>query len=145
MENDITKNCTPSGQTPAPVIGLATVLPSQVYGFPFPDHLTLPDKEASRDSTLKMEMGYQLLPEAWGKGYCAEAVAGILQAYGAATDFWKPYKGVYLNVIVGEDNLASCRVAEKAGFKRLGLHEWPGEPVFLAGALRECRIIVFGL
>jgi Acetyltransferase (GNAT) domain len=143
--NDITESSTGGDQTSTAAIGLVSVQESQVYGIPLPDLLTLPDKDASRDPVLKMEMGYMLLPESWGKGYCTEAVAGVLESYKKATNFWQPYKGVYLNLIVGEDNLASCKVAEKAGFQHLGLHEWPGEPVFLAGAWRDCRVLVFGI
>jgi hypothetical protein len=127
------------------VIGLVGVLSPVLYGVPFPDHLTLPDEETSKKSILKMEMGYMFLPHSWGKGYCTEAVEGILQAYKIATNFWKPYEGVYFHVCVGEDNLASAQVAKKAGFDLLGLHEWDGEHVLLAGALRPPRIKVFGM
>jgi RimJ/RimL family protein N-acetyltransferase len=143
--NDITEESADNNRPLNTVIGLISVQQCQIYGTPFPDHLTLPDVEASADSVLKMEMGYMFLPQVWGKGYGTETVVALLQAYKTATDFWKPYKGVYMHVVVGEDNPASCRIVEKAGMKRLGIHEWEGKPVFLAGAWRECRVLVFGM
>jgi hypothetical protein len=145
MGNDITDKSSGNSQISTAVIGLISAHKPQVYGIPFPNYLTIAEMDASKGSFLEMEMGYMLRPEAWGKGYCTEALAGLIQSYKIATNYLEPYKGIYLRLIVGEDNMASCRVAEKAGFERLGLHKWDGEPEFLAGAWRPPQVVVFGM
>jgi hypothetical protein len=127
------------------VIGLVGVLPAKTYGVPYPDHLTLSDEVASARSILKLEMGYMFLPHSWGKGYCTEAVRSILQAYKSASNFWKPYRGVYVLCIMSEDNPASVQVAKKSGFEYLGLHRWKGEHVFVGGAMRPPEVKVCGM
>ncbi len=62
------------------------------------------------DKTDKVEVGYRLLPEHWGKGIAIEATLALL-AYG--------FLVLGLNMIVSSahpDNTASRRVMEKAGF-----------------------------
>lgn len=148
LTNDITEKSieVESGdQNPAVVVGVISVTSSQVYGKPFPDHLTLPDSETKAKSILKLEVGYMFLPGAWGKGYCTEALRAVMKAYGNASDFWAPYQGVYIYAITGYDNGASQRVLEKAGFSQLGVHAWEGDRVFLAGEWREPRVRVFSI
>jgi RimJ/RimL family protein N-acetyltransferase len=144
-ENDITTESKVNSQTLDAVIGLVGIHTCRTYGIPFPDHLTL--SKALREPTgasLVMELGYQFLPTAWNKGYCTEAVRAITKGYSGATEYWKPYQRVFLHVVVGEDNLASLSVLEKVGIPKLGVHEWDGDPIFLAGAYRDCRVVVFG-
>jgi RimJ/RimL family protein N-acetyltransferase len=131
-------------QTSGVVLGLVDLHSCITYGIPFLDHLTVP-KTASDvpGDTLIIELGYQFLPIAWNKGYCTEAVQAMLKAYGGATEYFKPYKRFYVHMVVGEANPPSLRVAEKIGIRRLGVHEWNGDPMFLAGHWRDCRVGCF--
>jgi len=94
---------------------------------------------------LKMEIGYSLITTAWSRGYATEAVMATLSAFKRAESFWAPFKKIYIEAIVHPDNPASCRVLEKAGFRKVGLHEWEAERIVLAGALRENRVLVYGI
>lgn len=126
------------------VIGHVGFRECQVYGIPFPDHLTLPDSVATRDSVLKMEVGYMFLPTSWGKGFCTEALTALLKTSQNAPGFWSPYKEVYVQAIIGIKNAASRKVAEKAGLDYLGVHKWDGEEVFLGGEWQKTEIAVCG-
>lgn len=118
--NDVIGTCISQSYEDSGPIGQLGVRDCVEYGVPFSDHLTLPDSVATRDSVLKMDVGYMFLPEAWGKGYCPEALAAFLQAYHDASDFWAPYPGVWIQAIVVPTNVKSQKVVEKAGFKHLG-------------------------
>jgi RimJ/RimL family protein N-acetyltransferase len=114
------------------------------YGTPFGDDLALPSEVAERDDILSRELSYMFIPEAWGKGYCTEAVLALLNAYKENTSFWKPFRGVFLYVVVGMTNARSAKIPEKIGIKLRGVHRWDGEHAFLGGAMQAPEVMVFG-
>jgi RimJ/RimL family protein N-acetyltransferase len=68
-----------------------------------------------------VELGYGLRKPSWGKGYASEVVRALVRR--AFTDLG----AVSLVASVTVDNLASVRVLEKAGLRRVG------EPICLPG------------
>ena len=60
----------------------------------------------------KIEMGYALYPDYWNQGYATEAFKGVI-SYLFENGFSEVYTGAF------ESNLASIRVMEKAGMKRM--------------------------
>jgi len=122
------------------VIGAVSFRPEMT--FPLPQHLTVDDSLGS--GVLKMEIGYCLITSGWGKGYASEAVAAALAAFKRSREFWAPFEKVYVEGIVGPENVASCRVMEKVGLKKIGTFSWEGERIVLAGALRENIVAVYG-
>ena len=63
----------------------------------------------------KAEVGFWLLPQYWENGYAREALALVMV-------FWTKEKGLHrMEAFVEPENLASCRLLEKAGFIREGL------------------------
>ena len=63
----------------------------------------------------KCEVGYWLLPQYWGKGLVSEALQHMT-AY-----LFREKKLHRIEALVEEENLASCRVATRAGFRLEGL------------------------
>ena len=127
------------------VIGQIKATKPGVYGAPFPDHLAAPEQGASAGKTLTLEVGYCLLPKAWGKGFAAEALAALVEAFRSTPALWAPpYERVFLQAVMGEANRASRRVVEKAGFERLGVHRWDGPDVFVGGAMQPAEVLVYG-
>jgi hypothetical protein len=122
------------------VIGLLVAGPKQL--FPLPNSLTVPD--GPETGVLKIEIGYCLLPAAWGGGYATEALTGMLDTLKNATTFSAPFKKVYVQAIVSPNNPGSLRVLDKAGVKKVGVYEWEGERTFIGGALQENIIVVYG-
>jgi hypothetical protein len=94
---------------------------------------------------LRMEIGYLLLPTAWGHGYATEACTAILEACRRSESYFAPFNKLFIEAVASPDNPASLRVLEKAGWKQMGLNEWEGEPAFLAGAWREPCVWVYGI
>lgn len=85
----------------------------------FVGHICLTDvHDLGPDYDGEVEFGIALAPEAWGRGYAAEALRAVL-AHGTGTAGLARILGVY-----DEPNLASRRLQEEAGFVRLG--ETPG-------------------
>ncbi|HEX7047242.1 MAG TPA: GNAT family N-acetyltransferase [Gammaproteobacteria bacterium] len=80
------------------------------------------------------EIGYILLPNAWGKGFASE-IAGALIRYG-----FDDRKFARLNAVVHPDNHASIRVLEKHGFAREGLRR---ASLYKEGAFQDS--VLFGL
>ena len=94
-----------------------------------------------------MELGYSYLPNAWGKGYAAEALKAVFDACQKVDKtFWGEWKKVHVRAIVNGGNPASCRVMEKVGVKEAGIFEWRGEPIFLGGRWEsESQLHIYGL
>lgn len=92
------------------------------------------------DRKCSGEIGYLLMPEAWGKGYASEVVAALIR-YG-----FHYRKLARLNADVDPANRASARVLEKHGFVREGARRATGykEGAFydsvLYGLVNERRI-----
>jgi [ribosomal protein S5]-alanine N-acetyltransferase len=64
--------------------------------------------------TVEIEVGYRLLPDAWGKGYATEGASALVR-YG--------FEELGLHRIIGvthPDNAASQRVLQKAGLRDAG-------------------------
>ncbi len=80
--------------------------------------------------TVEVEVGYRLLPEAWGRGYATEGATELVR-YG--------FDDVGLERIIGithPDNLASQRVLAKAGLADAGWGHYYGWRVRLFAARR---------
>ncbi|MFC8535702.1 GNAT family N-acetyltransferase [Streptomyces sp. NPDC057249] len=82
--------------------------------------------DAVRPEAGTAELGYLLLPEAWGRGYAAEACAALLDRFAATC----PGEPVVL--FTQTANARSLRVAEKLGFTEIhrfeawGAEQWMG-------------------
>lgn len=74
----------------------------------------------------EVEFGIALAPEAWGRGYAAEALRAVLK-HGTGTAGLARILGVY-----DEPNLASRRLQEEAGFVRLGITQGPVYPLVVS-------------
>jgi RimJ/RimL family protein N-acetyltransferase len=123
------------------LVGLVGIRKPIVYGVPLADDFTV-----KSEKILALEIGYQFLPTAWGKGYAPEAIKAFVESYGktnAAVN--APYEQVYFLAMVGEANSRSVRVMEKVGFERKGIHTWDGPDTFIGGAMQPPRIVVFGM
>ncbi|WP_266156691.1 GNAT family N-acetyltransferase [Dyella silvatica] len=72
-----------------------------------------------------LEFGWVLAPQAHGKGYASEVVAAVID-WGQA--HFTDRRAV---CIISPDNLASIRVAEKAGFQRLQETTYHGKPTVI--------------
>jgi ribosomal-protein-alanine N-acetyltransferase len=70
--------------------------------------------------TDEVELAYHLLPSAWGQGFATEAVIRILD-YGLSEAVLKEIIAVAL-----PENIASCRVLEKAGMRYVGITSYHG-------------------
>lgn len=115
-----------------------------------PNDLILPDAyvdPSTKDANvLNTELGYQLLPRAWGKGYATEMLGAVFDAFKRADpSYWAPQKKVYLRSIVNEGNPNSSRVMNKVGMHDFGVWEWTGPELFLAGEwITKSRICIYG-
>lgn len=122
---------------PTRMIGLITLRSLDSSNLPLPPHL-FPASTQPPSSILTVELGYQYLPAAWGKGYATESVSAVFAACQRATPaFWAPFEKIYVRAIVNAENAASQRVVAKVGMALLGVYGWEGEAVFLAGKWRE--------
>jgi len=79
--------------------------------------------------TVEVEVGYRLLPDAWGNGYATEGASALVR-YG--------FEAVGLTRIVGlthPDNAASQNVLRKAGLRDAGFGHYYGRRLryFVAG------------
>jgi len=78
-------------------------------------------------TTVEVEVGYRLLPDAWGSGYATEGARALMR---------HGFAGLGLTRIIGlthPDNLASQRVLQKAGLRDAGWGNYYG---------RELRLFV---
>ena len=81
--------------------------------------------------TVEIEVGYRLLPEAWGQGYATEGATALVR-YG--------FDDLCLDRIIGithKDNIASQRVLRNAGLEPAGWGKYYGWRVRLFEALRD--------
>ncbi len=77
------------------------------------------------------EMGWVLSQEIHGKGYGNEALARMLEW---GTTFFKADR---TRCIISPENIASRRIAEKNGFRKIAETTYTGEPVWLHERLFE--------
>ena len=83
--------------------------------------------------TVEIEVGYRLLPEAWGQGFATEGATELVR-YG--------FDDLGLERIIGithPDNAASQRVLQKAGLKDAGWGHYYGWRVRLFAAQAGAR------
>ena len=121
-------------EKPTKFIGLIALKSLDAGSLALGEAFTLPI--AAEASTLTLELAYQFLPAAWGKGYAAESVKAVFQACKKASSVWAPFSKLYIRAIVNEGNPASLRVMEKSGMSKVGVYEWTGK-IYLAGEWRE--------
>ncbi|MGC4948759.1 GNAT family N-acetyltransferase [Streptomyces sp. DT224] len=78
--------------------------------------------DAVRPEAGKAELGYLLLPAAWGRGYAAEACTAVLDRFAATCP------GEPVVVFTQTANAPSVRLAEKLGFTEIHRFEaWDAE------------------
>jgi RimJ/RimL family protein N-acetyltransferase len=123
------------------VIGLISLRPGQTI--PFPDSFSPPDGPTT--GILKLELGYCLLPTVWRNGYATEAITGVLDSAKKYILDLVPFQRVYVEAAASPDNTGSWKALERAGLQKVGLYEWDGERIVLAGKLRECCVVVYGI
>lgn len=129
--------------TPTHFIGLITL---RSLG---PTNLHLPPAlfpaAALQPDCLTVELAYQFLPAAWGKGFATESLNAVFAASKRGIAFWTPYEKVYVRAIVNMENEASLKVMRKSDVRELGVYDWSGEKIWLAGRWRmEDRLVIFG-
>jgi RimJ/RimL family protein N-acetyltransferase len=123
------------------VIGILSM--RRLQSLPLPENLSVAD--GPETGILKVEAGYLFLPTAWGQGYAAEALAASMASIKKNPQYWAPYEKVYVEAITSPGNPQSQRVLDKAGFQKMGVHEWDGEKVFLGGEWRDPIVLVYGV
>ena len=129
--------------TPTKFIGLVTLRSIGPNSLPLPADI-FPASIFNPDC-LTMELGYQFLPVAWGKGYATSAVTAVLDACKKEESFWDGYEKVFVRAIVNGENPASRRVMAKSGMQELAVHVWQGEGLWLAGRWRTTDdLYIFG-
>jgi RimJ/RimL family protein N-acetyltransferase len=123
------------GQRSTELVGLVTLKSLDAGSLALPEHLTLPGAAAA--TTLTVELAYMFLPIGWGKGYATESLEAVFDSCKRAPSFWTPFSKLYIRALVNEGNPASLRVMDKTGMTRIGVYEWTGKAIFLAGEWRE--------
>jgi RimJ/RimL family protein N-acetyltransferase len=122
------------------LVGRVSFRPEKL--FPLPAKFTVPSGPGTE--VLCLEFGYAFLTGGWGQGFATEALRGVLDGLQGAKAFLDPFTKLYVEAIVAPENPRSIRVLEKVGMERRGVYEWEGENVFLNGAWREPRVLVYG-
>lgn len=126
-------------------IGLVTIKSLTENVLPEMNHL-LPSSTLDFSAVLNLELAYQFLPIAWGRGFATESLAAVFAACRETPGLWKPYKQVFLRAIVAAENPGSLGVMKKSGLEELGVHEWRGEKAWLAGKWRDSLVMhIWGL
>ena len=133
---------TPQGKQITRFIGFINVRSLDATNLKLPEEFTLPVKATT--NTLTVEVAYLFLPIGCGKGYATEALLAVFETCKTARTFWTPFSKLYIRSLVNAENPASLRVMEKTGMTKLGVYEWTGKAVFLAGRWRERdRLCIF--
>ncbi|CAO2647261.1 Nn.00g081830.m01.CDS01 [Neocucurbitaria sp. VM-36] len=114
-----------------------------------PSDLILPEQytpaSSLTPSTLSTEVAYQFLPRSWGRGLATEAVGTFLEVLRRTAPLWQPFEKVYVRAIVNDENPASLAVMKKLGLQNMGVWEWTGEAIWLAGKWTDrSRLWIFG-
>lgn len=132
------------GKKPTEFIGLVNLKSLDGGNLALPEDLTLPITAAT--TILTVELAYLFLPKGWGNGYATESLEALFESCKRARSFWKPFSKLYIRAIVNEQNPASQRVMDKTGMTKLGVYEWTGKAVLLAGEWRERdSLVIFGM
>ena len=71
----------------------------------------------ARPSAHKVDLGYVLSPEFWGRGYMPEAISGFTEIALALPEVFR------VQAFCDVENRLSQRALEKSGFSREGRHE----------------------
>ncbi|EUC46165.1 hypothetical protein COCMIDRAFT_4673 [Bipolaris oryzae ATCC 44560] len=138
-----TSNSTSQEDIPARLIGLITLRSIDKASLALPPHI-FPDSIHSPDC-LVVELGYQFLPAAWGKGFGTQAVTKVFDACQREQKIWDNYQKVFIRAIVNGENPASMRVLIKSGMKELAVHVWDGDRIWLGGKWRTTdKLHIFG-
>jgi len=104
----------------------------------------IPAPYSPTNTFLTLELAYQFLPAAWGKGYAGESVRAVFEACARNQAVWHPYERVYCRVIVNAGNPASLKVMQKLGVREMGVYKWTGK-IWLAGGWRfEDDLHIYG-
>jgi ribosomal-protein-alanine N-acetyltransferase len=126
-----------SGTVETPASSAAAVARALRYGHLYPGlgKLVAAERTSGRfvgwfsrnylPGTVEVELGYRLLPEAWGQGYATEAATFLVQ---------HALETIGLHRIIGvthPDNLASQRVLQKAGLRDAGWGHYYGRELRL--------------
>lgn len=88
----------------------------------------------ARPSSHRVELGYVLAPDHWGRGYMPEAVRSLTDWILSQRRFYRVQ--AYCDV----ENHASRRTLEKAGFVREGRHERYGVHPNVSEEPRACYL-----
>ncbi|KAF1941201.1 hypothetical protein EJ02DRAFT_405123 [Clathrospora elynae] len=150
--HEILSSATPSSadsakqqSTPTRIIGMVTIHSIGPNSLVLPFHLFPPS--CSNLDCLTVEVGYQYLPAAWGKGYATESVSAAFEACQSdrGKAFWEPYKKLFVRGVVNSENPASQQVMGKIGMAERGVHVWEGDRIWIGGRWRTTdTLYIFG-
>jgi RimJ/RimL family protein N-acetyltransferase len=130
--------------TPSNFIGTITLRTLENGGLDLSPPL-VPIPSTPANPYLTLELAYQFLPAAWGKGYAGEAISAVFDACARNKEVWRPFERVYCRVIVNGGNPASVRVMQKMEVREMGVYKWTGR-IWLAGGWRtEDDLHIFGI
>ena len=98
----------------------------KIVGFVFLHELANPES-----GFIDLKIGYLLSEAAWGKGFGSELIHGLMSWCEGSGDIASVSGGV------DKDNIASIKVLEKNGFKKITSVDPPTDVVFLERVLRH--------